>query len=410
MTGPSIKLPRLIPVKVALVLVVAALGYWTVSAAIRQFAPSPPPVPPAATALLRPRPLLIGPKAGVAGPIPPARLERALEGLEPYWEERRFGDLLHALRLWGPDAEFPRKPARAIAQGATPADSREMLSYFLDEAKFRRRFPTENPFVFFSSHGPATREGQSVPAANRHHDDFLALAGEVGLPRDTQLAWDGKKFSLEDLFGHSFQWFQPDQELEFTAMAYAYCLPPAKSWTNRFGQQFDFDQLANLLVRQHPSRGGCYGTHVPYSLAVLLAADEQEPILSPTARARVEDRLKAISRALVEVQSGAGWWDRKWIKERASAPPMEDELDEWVRSTSHHLEWIALVGPELRPPQENIDRAVRFLLEVLERAEPRMLSPAKRYAPYSHAGRALCLMAGKRYAAELMGASWVRRT
>ncbi len=390
--------------------VLALAGLAALAALWWRAGPDAPPARSTPPALeVRERPLAIVPRAPDPMLLSGPDLVRVLEGLEPYWETRNCGDLLHALRLWGPDAIFPATTPLAVSPRAAPAHSRDMLAIFLTEDAFRRQFPTEEPYFTLTPLGPTAREGTSAPAANLHHDDFLALAAELGLGRGTSLAWGGRTFPLEDLVRHSAAWFHPRQEPEFTTVALACYLPPVRSWHDRFGGRHDFDELADLLVRHPLIDGACCATHVPYALAVLLQADDQEGILAPEVRGRVEGRLREISQALARTQTAAGAWDRRWIESRRNAPAAEPELDDWVRNTGHHLEWMALVDPALRPPPEVVRRGVDFLRAVLTRAEPRMLAPAKRYGPYSHAGRALQLLAGRPSAAEVMADAWSRR-
>jgi hypothetical protein len=64
-----------------------------------------------------------------------------------------------------------------------------------------------------------------------------------------------------------------------------------------------------------------------------------------------------------------------------------------VTSTGHHLEWLAIVPPELRPDRKLIQLAVSGILGVVEEMTP--YARDRWYLDLSHLGRALSLMLGR---------------
>ncbi len=359
--------------------------------------------------LLRSRPLGLEPVADLPRALPQKDVERALELLEPYWEYRRASDVLHALRLWGPAAEFPARPPCPIPQGVGPVSGREMLDFFLDELVYRRHYPNAPSYFFPSPFGLGVHWG-SDPSVTAHLDDFAALAAEVGLPPETPLRWGKEVSNVRAVLLHSFKWFHPAQELEFTAVAYAHYLRPGVKWTDRFGAEHGLDEMVDLLAARDLSRCSCGGTHVPYALAVLLAAHAKERCLSETACGRAEDALRTFARHLSESQAAAGFWTPRWCQALATAPALDpEEAVEWVRITGHHLEWMALVRSDLRPPETSVRRAIAFVLSALRGRSARGLSQATDFNVCSHAARCLVLFSGKRFAADLMTENWRKR-
>lgn len=356
---------------------------------------------------LRRVPLRVDAKSRFADLIRAEELQRVLSLMEPYWEYERAGDALHALRLWGPDTVFPDAPPHPVPPGVKVWQPRDMVALYLDEAVFQARFPGAQPYFSASRHGLSERKAQNI-AATVHDNNFLHLAAEIGLPIDTPMRWGGRRFTLADIFAHAFAWFDTAQELEFTAVAFALYLQPRASWTNRFGERYDLDGVADRLVDRDLSKCSCYGTHVPYALAVLLAVDEQEPVLSERVRQQVRERLKALAVHLENSQGAAGWWDRKWAPGLQSREPFEPEETELIRSTGHHLEWMALAPADCRPNDACMRRTVRFLLKALAEFH-RSDSQAYYFNAGSHAGRALVLLAGRRYACEFMAGKWSER-
>lgn len=355
---------------------------------------------------LRQTPRIVTPRSNWADLIPEEDLVSLLSKLEPFWEYRRASDILHALRLWGPGARFPHRPAFAAPPGVKAPGTDELMGFFLDENSYRKSYDDLPPYFFRSAYGVGIRGGDDS-GTTVHEDDFLHLAAELGLRLNTRFHWGDRDFTLADLFAHSFKRFDPQQELEFTAIAYAHYLLPGAKWSNRFGRTYTIDDLAERLSANDLANGSCYATHVPYSIAILLAVDEQETLLSERARGKLKERLRSFSRALEESQGAAGWWGRNWIRERGAAATEPEEV-EWVRATGHHLEWIALVRPELRPRDAVVKRAISFLLP-LTRISTREQTLAYHYTVSSHAARALVLLAGRRWATELMTEAWAAR-
>lgn len=366
--------------------------------------PTAPPAPE-----LRVLPLKVKAQTAFAESIPYKELQRALKRLEPYWEYQRASDAIHALRLWGPDCCFPDTPPFPVPSGVKPWHTPEMLKVFLSEKAFRERFPFQKAHFFPSSSGLGARRKFDDPAATPHHDDFLHLAAEIGLRVDTKMIWDGRPFTLMDLFSHSFFWYHPGQELEFTAVAYAHYVKPIMRWSNRFGETYGFDQLAEALLTRDLSKCACYGTHVLYALTILLAVHEKEAILSDRVAQQAKQRLKRWSADLETNQSPAGWWDGKWTTELRGTPSREKPVEEWIRCTGHHLEWIAFAPEELRPSDKNIQAGIKFLLNCLTNLETAPLSTAYYFNAGSHAGRALVLLSGKEYAKDFLSDDWSKR-
>lgn len=373
-----------------------------------QFAATPPRMESSPGENLRLRPLVFDPPGDLANTVSDKELEHILELLEPYWEYWRASDLLHALRLWGPDAVFPPRAVFKLPDNVGSIASAEMLGFFLDERQYRRRYPGAKTYFFPRSGGLGVREG-TQPSVTAHRDDFLALAAELGLPTDTLLRWGNEPSHLRSVFAYSFKWFHPHQELEFTSVAYAYYLQAGANWTDRFGMRHDLNEVVEQLLAKDLTRCACYGTHVPYALAILLSRHSKEPCLSQETYNKAETALKYYSRDLVDSQSGAGYWSRRWCRKMQTAKAVEGEDVEWIRCTGHHLEWIALVRPELRPPQENIRRAIRYLMKALGQRSTSNLSRGNSFNESSHAARALVLLKGKRFASELMTDNWKRR-
>jgi hypothetical protein len=199
----------------------------------------------------------------------------------------------------------------------------------------------------------------------------------------------GSWFALEDVVRHSLANFDSEQELEFTAVAYSRWLPPETAWTDRYGEEHDFDQLTDALLRRVPQHTACYGCHTPYALVNLLRANERHRILRASTVRRLEARLVEVSRLLERNQDASGVWFGLWYKCSEPAPGHSRGLQAiWV--TGHQLEWIALAPQRVRPALGCIKRAARALVRLLP--EHSYMTAANTYPQFSHACRALALI------------------
>lgn len=148
---------------------------------------------------------------------------------------------------------------------------------------------------------------------------------------------------------------------------------------------------------------------MPQALMVLWRVDQQESILDSSTRRDVAAYFREVSKALVRLQKPEGYWPTPWI-EGGEEPPLDLEPNDstargekirFLTGTGHHLEWIALAPPELRPPDDAVERATAFLAEYLCRASvPRF---SYNYLPITHGVRAFCLMEN-RLPMEILGA------
>src|SRR5207302_3298465 len=100
------------------------------------------------------------------------------------------------------------------------------------------------------------------PSMELHRDQTLAAFAELGLPLSFTLQGDGGTGTLRDVLDDSLANFHLGQkELAWTALAYALYLPPVKSWINRYGERFGFDQLVSEMLDRPLDAESCGGTH-----------------------------------------------------------------------------------------------------------------------------------------------------
>jgi hypothetical protein len=298
--------------------------------------------------------------------------------------------MLHAVRLFGPKVDF-----------AQPGSDRRVkaLDIALDVREGRAFFgPT--PCLIETRSGirslvtPRSRADRArSPERQAHVDQLLAALAEAGVSTDHPIATDTRGGTVRSILDDSLANFDLKQEIEWTALAFALYLPPQRGWSDRFGRRYTFDDLVAEMMTRPLDREGisCEGTHLLYSLAVILRVDRAVPVLSPSSRLALREHLaETVSRALAS-QGPDGGWQPGWHHPPRRQPDDGSRTDQSgpgrILVTGHHLEWLLLLPDDLRPTDDGLRRAALWLREELSRATDQAI--AEDYCPYSHAVRVL---------------------
>lgn len=141
-----------------------------------------------------------------------------------------------------------------------------------------------------------------------------------------------------------------------------------------------------------PSVGSCAGGHRLYTLAAMLRSDSDGQKLSAQVREQMTACLRSSADRLCRSQLSNGDWNQDW----AASEPSElarlgllERFDHQVLVTGHHMEWMAIVPPELRCPDDVRVRAGRFLMMALQNQVTD--GAAENFCAYSHAAGSLAL-------------------
>jgi hypothetical protein len=230
-----------------------------------------------------------------------------------------------------------------------------------------------------------------------HRGQLLKVLAESGVSSTATVeSKSGQKGSVVDLLQDATLRFTLSDELEFVSDALALWLPPATTWSDRFGETHDFDQIMIKLLECHLGEGACGGCHLPYSIAILLRVDEQYKILDNSNRRAALDWLKNLSGILEREQSPErGGWDRDWGGSIPKKRLYGDDVMDRITIIGHHLEWIAIVPQEVRPSRSTVDSAVSDLVGMILKLPHIQSRSFKSILPCSHAARALCLLRGQ---------------
>lgn len=294
----------------------------------------------------------------------------------------------HALRVWGVDAVFADPD---VLSGA------EMRDFLTNHGDFTASWKDKvDPLLEVRPQGIAIRYG-TEQCASVHHDHWLACLTEAGVRLDAPVhAPERPDGTIADVLHEALRDFRLDErETEWTAMAFGFWLAPTREWTGSGGRRYSFDLLADRLIRGDQRQGVCAGTHRVYSLVVLLRLDDDHDILTDAARSRVHARLEQVRAEITASQFEDGHWPTNWpLGADALTEQSDDELYQQVIATGHHLEWLAIAPSELHPPEEQIRKAARWVIDTTLAQTPEEIR--QRYTFFSHVGNALALWRSRR--------------
>ncbi|MFO0900227.1 MAG: hypothetical protein U0836_22565 [Pirellulales bacterium] len=314
------------------------------------------------------------------------QLAAVMDRMKPRAKPFNTNVALHALRLWGPHAEFDSSDYLSGPQ---------MLGAFLDDREFRKLAgPDAAPLYSEVDEQilvrPAVPWDASFDSGAAHTDDVLATLAESGVPLDHPLVLRDRTGTVRELLDTAIRRFHDQQfEYEWTAISYARYLYPLASWQNRFGQTIDVDALIDETIEAPWRDGVCAGTHRLEALAVLARVDEQGHALAPRERRKVLEHLGSVSHVLAQSQHPAGYWTGRWWDPQDAQNSRTPTNFEKILATGHHLEWLAFAPEEVQPPREVIVRAAQWLVQAMLEIDEKTLQ--EMYGPFSHAARALCL-------------------
>ncbi len=357
---------------------------------------------PAHVAVRRtPLPVKIHPIATSA--ISDQQFQTALRAARPPQDLTRIplGIVLHALRLWGPDAEFPDLVFERSELNSNWG--RCMLDILCDDEHFRRISGIDLDHLFEKSeYGVHVRSsldsGWASQWGSTHVGDYIEVMGECGVPSGTPLRVTGHlgSFTLRDIVVDEARRLHPAVELDWVCGGLArYVESP--SWENRFGRRVSFDEVGLALVNRSLGAGVCFGCHVPFALATLINLEPHHEIVSAHVVDAIQNRLREYAAVLGRTQRADGSWSSRWTG-AADQPDHYTwgtvELDDFS-TTGHHLEWMMYAEPDVRPPAPVLEAAVQYLGRMLPLVGEVVKTDWHAYLPLSHAARALVLSRGE---------------
>jgi hypothetical protein len=305
----------------------------------------------------------------------------------------RWGELLHALRLWG---TTDLAPANASGDWSTSQMRRAITDAQFSTDTFGSPIQIGTRHgVTFAKWNQKTR-GQGEP----HRDNTVAVLGFIGFPAVTPIVIRDRHYDLGDAICASAANFSWDDDAAFSAIAFSFYLEKY-AWINKYDQRISLSDIADRLCDVELGAGPCFGTHTLYAMAVLLSADSQSNFLGNDIRRRLVRSLFDAKSRLESAQASDGAWDADWFSEQPTASSTQKEVIARITSTSHHLEWLAIAPAELHLADERCRKALEFLIaEALSKSDAHI---QQYYTVYSHIGTTLIAWLGD----QLMPASLI---
>jgi hypothetical protein len=336
------------------------------------------------------RPLRIRPLVQASLDVSPEEWEWIRGQIQPLGQGRTSVSVgLHLLRVHRREGKLSDpvfSSGDAILKLLT--DQKASTACFGGPALIRTRHGLRFPTI------PSDQSGSSPGNGEKefHRDQCLSAFGELGIPLSFPATVDGGSYELRDVLRDSIaNFYMGQRELNWTAMAYILYLPPEKTWVNRYGERFSFDDLAEELFRRPLEQASCAGTHLTFTLTMLERADELIPILTDPVRVRLRERLKRDVDAAVRNQQADGHWSLSWHVEPARQNADHDSPLTRLLATGHLMEWMMYLPASHQLPAETKRRGAQWLLAKLREPAPR--ETEDNFCPYSHATLVLRAMA-----------------
>ena len=257
---------------------------------------------------------------------------------------------------------------RAYGQGVIPREDitsgDEAIAILSDQTIASQYF--NEPMLLETRNGLRYRLDTVDARANQpgesHRDQCLAAFAELGLPLKRTVRTLHGVHSIRDLLTESVATFTlNEEEITWTAMAYCLYLAPQRSWCNRDGQQFSFDDLAKSLLQRPLQKASCGGTHLLMAMSLIIRADDEYHIISPPTRNMLVGRIRLSVDAAVKAQTHDGFWSLGWDGSVHVSRVIQNLQFNKLAITGHVLEWLEYLPVDLQPEQQVYVRAADWL-------------------------------------------------
>lgn len=200
-----------------------------------------------------------------------------------------------------------------------------------------------------------------------HHDQWLAILSQIGLPADTALRVGDHQYTLEDVLRQSL-WDVPrnlEAEYSWTLIAATAYRPTDFQWTARDGRTWSIDMLVDSETHASLTQAACGGTHRLSALGMALNRHRRRggsTIGVWLAAEQVIDRAIEDAR---QYQNADGAFSSAYLHRPGWSPDLGDVL----RTTGHVLEFLAVAADPDVLAAPWVEAAATRLCRVLEATE-----------------------------------------
>ncbi len=309
--------------------------------------------------------------------------------LRPQVDENLSG-FFHAVHLFGDDIRVPifgGTPCKLLELLQAPVSNLEVAPEVLVRTRYGLRFHEVFPWALTADHS----------RSEAHPGQGLSILAMRGVPLATPVRNStSDQFRVHDVLQDLTANFTLEGEIYWDAIALTLYIPPARLWSDKFGEEFTFDDLSAELMARSPEESPCGGTHALIALTILLRADLESPVLSRAIRSRLREYLQRVVRTLEQGMLPDGGWTLDWDHPQSATPESTLAQDEIyvLTATGHHLEWLILLPTDLQPTDDVLNRSAERCLRILRLHVDDDNWVRDHYCPATHAARSIGLLAG----------------
>ena len=211
---------------------------------------------------------------------------------------------------------------------------------------------------------------RSAAGLEGHPGQFLSALALSGVSKDYPMKVSGREFTVADLIEQEKRTCRGGTELSFKLIGLVHYLDSDETWESEQGDQWNIPRLIKEEIAQPIIGGTCGGTHRMTGLgyAVRVRLQRGEPIDGEWARAKkyVDDYYEYA----FKLQNSDGSMSTSYFRGPSRGGTVEDRLT----TTGHVLEWLVLSLPDQQLQDERVNRAVKYLIQMLNQHRDRRWS------------------------------------
>lgn len=289
-------------------------------------------------------------------------------------------EVLHLMILFGPEAEL------AVGESEPVRLLDILCTYSIGERYL------EHPSLVSTHWGARFVSPGMHGGGESHRDHTLATLGSLGLPLGQPLIFPSGKLSLHDVLTDSILTFDMHhKELEWTVLAYLSfvgAFGPDFEWMNRFGERFDFTDVAYELMKRPLYDASCGGTHRLRAIVAVWAASRQyDELISDRCESDLRECVSSWVDTISQSQCPDGSWEADWYSLKLSMPERvrsaPTDMQSRLLLTGHIADLLLDLPKQIRPQRRVYLLAGKWLETRL--AEVSLSEIEENYCPYTHA-------------------------
>lgn len=191
-----------------------------------------------------------------------------------------------------------------------------------------------------------------------HANQSLAILSMLGLPVTHELKAGDKTITIGDMINHAKMEINSKEEVSWSLWALSRYLPPESTWTNKDGEVWSIDRMAQLqltrLLSKPMMKHPCGGTHAMFALAHARNIRLQSSLPNRGIWLQVDQQIqKCIQLARVQQQNN-GQFSTKFFDAKAT----EADFDKRIASSGHVLEFLMISLPQEQLSSQWVRRGI----------------------------------------------------